>query len=283
MAAYAELALYADSEHNGGRLRGAAARGGLSVTDLPKDPERVVLQPREDLAWRVPLGLAAALMVRGLPLRLSAPGGSWFASLPVEVLGRRVAAVTVAELADGQVPFPVEMVKLAAAKLSTFAATRTIDSDQAADVLNRAHLPPGSGLLVADRWLDCDSEYRVFCIGAQAVACSPYLVEGEAWGPLLHTHRASFHEDAACFAAEVLTGLPVDRVPPACVLDIARQPGGRLVVLEANTTWGAGLYGCDPEQALRAVLAANEPASAEWAWTPDPVLVQRVTRPRDNC
>jgi hypothetical protein len=67
------------------------------------------------------------------------------------------------------------------------------------------------------------------------------------------------------------------------VLDIARQPHGRLVVLEANTAWGAGLNGCDPDQALRAVLAANEPASDESAWTPDPALVQRVTRSRHSC
>lgn len=99
----------------------------------------------------------------------------------------------------------------------------------------------------------------------------------------MHTDRASFHDEAASFVAHVLTGLPKSRVPPACVLDIARQPDGRLVVLEANTTWGAGLYGCDPDQALRAVLAANEPGSDEWAWTPDPALVQRVTRSRHCC
>ena len=237
VAAFAELALHADSDHNGGRLRAAAARLGLAVTDLPKDPESVALVPRSDLAWRVPLGLAAALIVRGQPLRLAAPGGAWFASLPPGALGRRVADVSVSELSAGRVPFAVRMVKLVAAKLTSFAATRTRDTPEAAAAVHRA---------------------------------------GQAWGPLLHTHRASFHDDAARFAATVLAGLPEGRVPPACVLDIARQPDGRLVVLEANTTWGAGLYGCDPDQVLRAVLAANEPTSPEWAWTPDPVLVQRV-------
>jgi hypothetical protein len=271
------LALHADGAHNAGGLRAAAQQLDLTVLDLPRDPADVRLRPRPGLAWRAPLGLVAALVARGAPVRLTAAGPRWFASLPPEVLGRRVAVVDAAAIAAGQVPFPARMVKLADAKVAGFPATRTAGTAAAAAAVREAAFPPQARLLVADRWLDCDSEYRVFCIGRTAVACSPYVVEGETWSPLLHRSRASVHDRAAAFAAELLSGLPDAQVPPACVLDIARLPGGRLVVLETNTTWGAGLYGCDPVAVLRAVLAANEPADDAWLWTPDPVLVQRAT------
>ena len=279
MSSYTELALYADSAHNGGRLRAAAQQLGLTVLDLPRDPADLRVGARPGLAWRAPVGLVAALMTRGIPLRLTAAGPRWFASLPSAVLGRRVVVADAAAVVAGQVAFPVRMVKLADAKAPGFAATRTADTAGAAAAVRAAGLPPRARLLVADRWLDVDSEYRVFCIGRRAVACSPYLVEGEPWSPVLHHHRASFHDRAATFAEEVLSGLPDADVPPACVLDVARLPAGRLVVLEANTTWGAGLYGCDPVEVLRAVLAANDPADDKWLWTPDPVLVQRNARP----
>ena len=277
MPGHSELALYSDSEHNGGRLRRAAEQRGLAVVELPKDPTEVAVVPRPGLAWRAPLGLMATLVVRGLPIRLAAPGPDWFAALPVDVLGRALDVVTAEKLMAGAARFDVRMVKLADAKLSGFAAARVRGAAAAAEVVDRASLPADSRLLIADAWLECDSEYRVFCIGKEPVTCSPYLVEGEAWGPLLTQHHASFHEEATAFAADVLTSLGEQDIPPACVLDVARLPNGRLVLLEANTTWGAGLYGCDPLRVLEAVLAANEPVDPAWLWTPDPLLVQRAS------
>ena len=40
------------------------------------------------------------------------------------------------------------------------------------------------------------------------------------------------------------------------------------MLLEVNTSWGSGLYGCDPQAALVSVLAANASADARWAWPP---------------
>jgi hypothetical protein len=50
------------------------------------------------------------------------------------------------------------------------------------------------------------------------------------------------------------------------------------VLLEANQSWGAGLYGCDPHAALVAVRAANQPAASgvndRWLWRPDAAVRQ---------
>ena len=101
---------------------------------------------------------------------------------------------------------------------------------------------------------------------------SPYRVLDEPWSPLLHTSRASFHREAGAFAADVLADLSDDDVPPAAVLDVARLTSGRFAILEANQAWGSGLYGCDPDEALSAILAANAPRDERWRWHPDPLI-----------
>lgn len=199
---------------------------------------------------------------------MTAAPAAWFAALSTELLGRRVATRTAGELAAGADPGldRVETVKLATHKRRLMPLQRV--ADLAAARTWAATLPPTYQLLLSDRWLQMHSEYRVFTIGRQAVAWSPYLVEDEPWSPELSWHRASFHDEAAAYAEAVLADLPDADVPPAVVLDIARTENARLVLLEANTTWGAGLYGCDPERVLDAVLAANLPAHPRWRWTP---------------
>ena len=126
-------------------------------------------------------------------------------------------------------------------------------------------------LLATTAWFDIDSEYRVFTRGRDVLTTSPYWVQDEPWTPLLYTHRASFHLEAAQWVRDFLHHLSNDDVPPAAVLDVARLVDGRLVLLEANQCWGSGLYGCDPHAALDAVLAANTTGHDErWLWRPDP-------------
>lgn len=109
----------------------------------------------------------------------------------------------------------------------------------------------------------------------QVVAASPYRIEDEGWSAELYLHRASWHDKAAQFAVDVLAGLPGNDVPPACVLDIARLEDGRFAVLETNTVWAAGLYGCDPDAVLHAVLAAQHPVEPKWLFRP----ADRLTLP----
>lgn len=55
------------------------------------------------------------------------------------------------------------------------------------------------------------------------------------------------HEESLAFVTRTLAELaPHDR-PPGCVLDVARLVDGRLVLLEVNTSWGAGRDGPDVE------------------------------------
>lgn len=154
-------------------------------------------------------------------------------------------------------------------KHQLFPAARFADAVAFEAAVTRLRAGRGVQLLVTSDWWDIDSEYRVFTAGRAALTVSPYRVLDEPWSPLLHTSRASFHREAGDFVAELLSGLTYGNVPPAAVMDVARLTSGRLTLLEANQAWGSGLYGCDPDKALIAILAANAPGDDRWTWRPD--------------
>jgi hypothetical protein len=276
-SAFYAVALAADGDHNREAVKRACEAAQLRVLELGADLDPA---PFEDprVALRLPVGLATRARKRQLPVRLAAAPARWFAGLPAAVTGRRLAVLTVGQLQKGEVPLAqIRLVKLASAKYRNFAATPTVDARQAAEAVRAAGLPPSSELLVADDYLDCHSEYRTFTAHRQVLASSPYVVDGESWSPQLTWHKASFHEEAAQFVTDVLQQLHDDDVPPSCVLDVARLPDGRFVLLEVNTSWGAGLYGCEPSGVLQSILTANLPTSSRWLWRPDPGLLGLVT------
>jgi len=270
------LALAADGRHNRGAIERACEELGLPVVELDGDLDARLVEDART-ALRLPVGLATRACKQGLQVHLSAAPPSWFAALPPAITGRRLAVVTVAQLEQGDVPFAqIRLVKLANSKYRSFAATRVSDAGQALTAVRAAGLPDLSELLVADNYLECDSEYRTFTVDRKVVASSPYLVEGESWSPQLTLHRASFHDEAAAFVQDLLQQLPESEVAPSCVLDVARLPSGEYRLLEVNTSWGAGLYGCDPAGVLQSVLAANLSTDTRWRWRPDPGLLELV-------
>lgn len=266
---YVRLALAPVPDRETDLLRAAAVLVGLTPVDLParwwqRHDEHDALT-----AWRVPTGAAALSAWNGRPLPLAVAPSSWLTERSPEILGgRRLAAVTAGDVVAGRVPFEVRAVKPAVLKVRGLPAQRVADTADARRVVTKAGLPAGFSLLVADSWLDCESEYRTFCAGRRVLTASPYRIEDEGWSAELFLHRASWHEQAAQFANDLLASLPDNDVPPACVLDIARLTDGGFALLETNTAWAAGLYGCDPHAVLAAVLAAQRPASAEWLFEP---------------
>lgn len=220
-------------------------------------------------AWRVPTGAAALSAWSGRPLSLAVAPPGWLVRRSPDVLGgRRLAVIAVADVLAGRVPFEVQALKPAVLKVRGLPAQRVSGTAAAQAVVADAALPEAVTLLVADSWLNCESEYRTFCVGREVLTASPYRIEDEGWSAELFLHRASWHDRAAEFASEVLAALPEDDVPPACVLDIARLSDTSFAVLETNTVWATGLYGCDPDAVLKAVLAAQRPADSKWLFQP---------------
>ncbi|MCC6739503.1 MAG: ATP-grasp domain-containing protein, partial [Planctomycetia bacterium] len=60
------------------------------------------------------------------------------------------------------------------------------------------------------------------------------------------------------FASSILAD-PAVEVPRAAALDVGRIRGRGWAVVELNSAWAAGLYGCDPEAVLEVLRHASGP------------------------
>jgi ATP-grasp domain-containing protein len=86
----------------------------------------------------------------------------------------------------------------------------------------------------------------------QVHTCSPYWRDGELALAQDGTWPAPIDErDAAlAFAHTLLADVQV-AMPPAFVLDVGVISGRGWAVVEANSAWGAGIYGCEAAQVLQ--------------------------------
>jgi hypothetical protein len=85
------IGLAAAHERDRLALANAAGRAGIHVVPLTTDPRSVVAASMTTglVAWRAPGGLLGAAIGLGAPISLFGATPEWFASLPLEVTGRR--------------------------------------------------------------------------------------------------------------------------------------------------------------------------------------------------
>lgn len=259
-------------------LTRAAERAGLAVTRLDGTVADLVARWQPGDAVRAPGGLVAGALADGAALPVVGPTPWWFVGLDRAVTRRTWHLLDRARVSELLRTAPA-FVKLPDSKDRRFPARVFPSADDFAAAASGLgptvpHDDPRRFFLASTDLLDICSEYRVFTLGRRATTVSPYLVEGDPWTPLLPTHRASFHESAAEHVEQWLGGLDDHDVPPAAAIDVARLGSGRFVMLEANQAWSSATYGCDADEVLRTVLAANphpwDPGLGRWRWQPDP-------------
>lgn len=117
-----------------------------------------------------------------------------------------------------------------------------------------------TAVLIADP-IHFESEFRCFVLDGEVVAISPYLRAGELAMAADGGWPASERElaDARAYAGRVLADVDV---PAAVVLDVGLIAGRGWAVVEANSAWGAGVYGCDPGPVLGVLERSCVPGGA---------------------
>lgn len=223
-------------------------------------------------AWWTPAAHAARLQRGGIAMNLSAPGPGWLAALDVELLGRRVWAGPLSEIADAP---RAGFAKPAEAKVDGLPAAWWDDTTHFAAAAGAAGMDDASWVQVADRRLALVEEHRCFVLDGAAGPTSPYLdADGNTY-EIGWEHDGRFdHTGAHRFAGEAAAEL-ADTAPRAYTLDVARCADGTWVVLEANPAWCSGFYGCAPTSVTAAVVASSDSDAdhGAWVWRPDSYLV----------
>ena len=188
-------------------------------------------------------GLFGPTLAEQLGIRLLEPSEDWLPRLPEKYRKRWVHVTTLGQ-----------------ARASTEPAFVKPASDKSfeARVYTGNELPlefdSDSPVLVAEPvfW---EKEFRCFVLDRRTRTLSIYLRDGELQQQ--HDYAASEFEKAEAlkFIHSMLEDTDVD-FPQATVLDVGIISGRGWAVVEQNAAWGAGIYGCDPEQVL-AVLRCS--------------------------
>ena len=212
--------------------------------------------------------LFAEVIADTLALALLEPHLDWLAKLAEKYRLRRVEYTTLgkARLAPGPVFIKPAEDKCFPAAVYPEGAELPCDSATLADV---------TPVLISEpvQW---DVEYRCFVHERRVASLSPYCRAGERlccepgkFDP--ETSAGSPEElDAALSFASRLLGDDTVAVPPAFVMDIGRIHNRGWAVVEANSIFGANLFGCSPRLVLNVIRRACPPTSqlspADKAW-----------------
>jgi len=223
-------------------------------------PEKLI-DPRKDyVIYAEPL--FAEAVADQLGLVLLEPPVNWLAHLPHSLRGRQVNLTTLGEARHFSKP---TFVKPAEGKTFEAKVYHHAEDFPAPDVVE------DSVLVLTSEPVSFVFEVRCFVLNGALLGMSPYwrndsLADGPNgdW-PFLADEKIQ----AEAFASQVLSAHSSH--PPAFVLDIGLARESGWAVVEANPCWGAGLYGCDAECALRTAQAAirrrAEMTEQDWLWT----------------
>ncbi|MFB4313521.1 ATP-grasp domain-containing protein [Actinomadura sp. 21ATH] len=247
-------------------LRTAAVAAGWGVERLGGWRVPDWLLGRDVVPYGEPLFVEVIAARLGLAM-LDAPAG-WLPALPARHLGRRIELSTLGEART--LPGPV-FVKPADGRKGFAGAVYT----DGAGLPPAAARPDDTPVLVADP-VTWEVEFRCFVLESRVVTLSPYLRGGELAQGADGRWHASPEErsQARDYSAEVLAEVDV---PAGIVIDVGRIAGHGWAVVEANSAWGAGVYGCDPARVLDVLARARVPrgrlTAADAPWAAEPLEV----------
>lgn len=226
-------------------------------------------------AWWCPGMFAARLARSGARVRFLGPPAHWQGAMAREVLGRDLRAATLGDLRRGPGGSGGVFAKVADIKVQAVPAQWWVSEAEFLRACGEVGLPDSTPALVTGTFLDLVEEHRCFVTAGQVTAASIYRLGEVTWDAWESGEQPSSAE-AVAFAGTVLASLTAQ--PPGWVLDVGRTRSGEFVVVEANPSWCANPYHCDPLGAVRSIVAGQDPAggAAEWVWEPGEYLRSRA-------
>jgi ATP-grasp domain, R2K clade family 2 len=188
--------------------------------------------------------LMAPTLAEEFGIKLIEPPEDWLPRLPEEYRRRAVRRTTLGEARTNPNPRFVKPPN---------------DKSFSAGVYRGEELPkefPDDMPVLVAEIVQWEKEFRCFVLDRQVQTYSIYLRDG-----VLQKERdfeSTSEEDAemSAFAARVLGDPRVD-IPRAVVLDVGVIWNRGWAVVELNSAWGAGLYGCDETKVLEALRHAK--------------------------
>ncbi|MEM6869123.1 MAG: ATP-grasp domain-containing protein [Cyanobacteria bacterium P01_C01_bin.121] len=181
-----------------------------------------------------------------LGIVLSEPPNGWLASLPNAYKKRQVSLMSMGEARQLTEPAFIKP-----PNDKSFPAKVYVGSQLSEDYDD--HLP----VLVAEI-VSWEKEFRCFVLEREPQAISVYL-RGKT---LQRDSGFNASESELCAAEEMVKSVLADAtvdIPKAAVLDVGVITHRGWAVVEMNSVWGAGIYGCDPKKVLEVLKHSMVP------------------------
>ena len=211
-------------------------------------------------SWRVPACLGdrdpvvygepifGEAIAQALSLALLEPSPQWLTELPTIYLQRHIHYATLGDArADNQTAF----IKPVRDKCFLAKVYQSGDELPAGDIL-----PDSTPVLISEPVL-WEVEFRFFVRDRTIATSSPYC----RYGSLAQSDDESWSaskqesEDARDFCNTVLGDRSIS-LPDAVVIDVGKIVDKGWAVVEANSAWASGIYGCDPTLVLSVIQRA---------------------------
>ncbi|MEW6738251.1 MAG: ATP-grasp domain-containing protein [Acidobacteriota bacterium] len=195
--------------------------------------------------------LFGAVVAEELGLYLLEPKFEWLTKVPSEYKLREVRFSTLAE----------------ARKLTQKAFIKPADDkhfkaaiyEVGTDLPSEETLPGTIPILISEP-VEWGIEFRFFVLNNHIETFSPYSRYGEVIMTKDGEWLASEPETdkAIKFCQELLQAVG-ENIPPSVVIDVGEIEGKGWAVVEANSSWASGIYGCNPLNVLKVIARACLP------------------------
>ncbi|MCP4151868.1 MAG: ATP-grasp domain-containing protein [bacterium] len=178
-------------------------------------------------------------------LKMIEPPFDWLSKLPMEFTKRDISFGTIGDLESISYPAfvkPADDKCFPAGVYNSFSEIPVLQ-----------HLEPNIYILVSQpvKW---EIEFRNFIREKKCMTSSVYCRNGEIAnskdGNWATTERE--RKEAEAFLQEFLNSEKIT-LPPSVVVDTGFITGKGWAVIEANPSWGSGVYGCDTDSVLKTI------------------------------
>lgn len=191
----------------------------------------------------------AAIVSESLEIMLIEPTFDWLVNLPLKYLKRQIQYKTLGQLEkiEGKIFIKPADDKCFRAKVY-----------EPGEIIPSADLLPNNTPILISEVVDWVSEFRSFIIDRQLATISIYARNGKT----AQNDEGNWvvYEDEITEAKTFLDNFLADPevvLPPSVVVDIGFIADRGWAVIEANPSWGSGIYGCDPYEVLKVISRAS--------------------------
>lgn len=189
--------------------------------------------------------LFAPTIARSLGKQLLQLPEDWLVRLPHEFKQREVALATLEKARSLTEPAFIKPPNDKSFAAKVYATGKSLPGEYDNDMLVLIAAP-----------VPWEAEFRCFCLDGEVKTLSPYLRSGEYAKQTNYTLTEKKRNEATAFTQSVLAATS-SMTPRSVVVDVGQIKGRGWAVVDANATWGSGIYGCDPDVVLDVLRQAT--------------------------